>query len=421
MAATVRFTDKAIPFGERSGTAPSLKLLVMTEFPPNAAGGGPAVVRQMLKPWPVEQLSWWSCFPEADQRFGQNVRGLYCARIPSKLYPRRKLVAAKSALLATAWTRYAAAHLRKTLGTARPDVVWVIPHNWSIPPMAKALIDGTHQYHITVQDYVDVHGNPQAFGRKRCARMAALADELYARALTRDATSHSMIADLRARTGRDAAQMLHAGLEPADFDFLEHKAPRHSSVVRIAYAGTIVVEDVFELFVSAVEGLRGALPKPVELHLFGAHTCAGRPWFRHDWMTEHGNLPEPELLARLRGCDWGFAPMSLTDDDPRYNRFSFPTKFITYLAAGLPIITIGHPESSVTKMAAQYDVGLSTSTMTVAALSAQIKSALGVPSPWERHCEGIRRCARVEFDVVRMRQTLYACFSKCAERYEERT
>ena len=281
--------------------------------------------------------------------------------------------------------------------------------------MANTLIGGDHKYHATVQDYVDVHDNPQSFCRERCARMAAMADELYSHAATRDATSHPMIADLRARTGKDAAQMLHAGLEPADFDFLGSKATRKSSAIRIAYAGTILVEDVFALFVSAVETIRGDLPKPMELHLFGAHPYAGRPWYRRDWMVEHGNLPEPELLARLRQCDWGFAPMSLTDDDPRYNRFSFPTKFITYLAAGLPIITIGHPDSSVTRMAAQYDVGFNTGAITAAALAARLISALGAPSPWERYREGIRRCAQVEFDAVRMRQTLYACFSKCAE------
>ncbi len=50
--------------------------------------------------------------------------------------------------------------------------------------------------------------------------------------------------------------------------------------------------------------------------------------------------------------------MALDDDDPRYNRFSFPTKFINYLAAGLPVITLGHPESSVVRMASEYQVGL---------------------------------------------------------------
>ncbi len=368
----------------------------------------------MLKDWPVEDLFWWSCLPDPNQRFGQKVREARAATIPARLYPNRRLGGLKSSFLENLWSPFATAHLRKMLREVAPDAVWVIPHNWSILPIANAMAVVPNRIHVTVQDYVDVHCNPRRFGAERCRRMAAMADELYGHAATRDATSHPMIADLRARTGKDAAQMLHAGLEPADFNYLERKTPRTSTAMRIAYAGTILVEDVFELFVSAVESIRGALAKPVELHLFGAHTYAGRPWFRSNWMVEHGNLPEPELLAKLRECDWGFAPMALTDNDPRYNRFSFPTKFITYLAAGLSLITLGHPESAVMKMAAQYDAGLCTFAPAREALGEQLKTALNAPSPWERHRKEILRCSHVEFDAARMRQALYACFSKCA-------
>jgi glycosyltransferase involved in cell wall biosynthesis len=267
---------------------------------------------------------------------------------------------------------------------------------------------------VTVQDYADVHDNPRRFGSDRCRRMAAMADRLYAGAATRDATSHPMIADLLARTGAAAAQMLHAGLEAADFEYLAKKNRRPADTIRIGYAGTILVEDVFEAFVSALENVRHTLTKRVELHLFGSHTYAGRRWFNREWMVENGNLTEPELLARLRDCDWAFAPMALTDDDPRYNRFSFPTKFITYLSAGLPVITLGHPESSVMKMAARYDVGLTASTGDAGTLNEQLSAALKDPSPWDRHGKEILRCARAEFDAERMRRTLYDCFQKCA-------
>ena len=267
---------------------------------------------------------------------------------------------------------------------------------------------------MTVQDYVDVHDNPRCYGFDRCRRMAVMADRLYAAATTCDATSHPMIADLRARTGADAAQMLHAGLEAEDFEYLAQKDGRTADVIRIGYAGTILVEEVFELFVSALESVRRTLPRRVELRLFGAHTYAGRRWFNREWMVENGNLREPELLAKLRECDWAFAPMALTDDDPRYNRFSFPTKFITYLSAGLPVITLGHPESSVMKMAARYNVGLTASTGDSNTLSEQLRTALNDPSPWNRHEKEIVRCTRTEFDAERMRRILYDCFAMCA-------
>lgn len=367
-------------------------------------------MRQMLKGWPPEDLCWWSCLPETDSRFGQKVSRHFCAAIPPKLYPLRRFTAARSAWLDTFWVPWATRHLARTLRAWQPGAIWVIPHNWSIPPLARTLPGGHHRFHVTVQDYVDVHTNPARFGRDRCARFAAMADRLYTSAATRDATSHPMIADLRARTGCDAAQMLHAGLEPEDFAFLERKVPKPSRVIRIAYAGTILVEDVFALFVAAIDRCRERLGRAVELHLFGAHSYAGRTWWHPGWMFEHGNLAESELLAKVRDCDWAFAPMALADTDRRYNRFSFPTKFISYLAAGLPIIALGHPDSSVMQMAAQYEVGFRSTASEVETLSAGLASALALESPWERYGKEIIRCAETEFNAGRMRRTLFSCF-----------
>ncbi len=392
-----------------------MKLLVATEFSPNASGGGPAVVRQMIRDWPVGELFWWSCFAEQNALFGQRVARVFAANLPAKLYPRRRWCHVKSFFLDHAWSPQAAAHLRRTLKEVTPDAIWVIPHNWSIPPLARVLLFRRERYHLTIQDYVDVHGQQQKFGIGRCRRMMTMADQLYAAATTRDATSHPMIEDLRARTGQDAAQMLHAGLERQDFDFLATRAPRNADTIRIGYAGTILAEDAFERFVSAVRKIQNRLPKRIELHLFGSHSYAGRSWFDTSWMSEHGNLPEAALLARLRNCDWGFSPMALTDDDPRYNRFSFPTKFITYLAAGLPVITLGDRDSSVMKLAAQYSVGLCSDALEPDALAAQLQTALADPAPWRRYGQEIIRCASVEFDADRMRRKLYECFAECAQ------
>jgi hypothetical protein len=393
-----------------------VKLLLIAEFSPNASGGGPAVVRQMLREWPTDNLFWWSCLPERDVRFEQKVARGFCAGIPRKLIPQQRFTGIKSALLGSFWAPYATAHLARTIRDVQPDAVWVIPHNWSIVPAASAVPKSRAGFHATIQDYVDVHGQTRKFGRARCRKMAAAADCLYSRATTRDATSHPMIADLRERTGAVAAQMLHAGLEREDFEFLTHAESRAGAEsIRIAYAGTILVPAEFALFVSALDRLRAQLAVPVSLEFFGSHSYAGEAWFNAAWMCEHGNLPEPQLLAALRECDWGFAPMSLTDDDPRYNRFSFPTKFITYLAAGLPVITLGHPESSVMQMAVQYRVGLATSCASAETLAIELAGALSVPDASHRYREEIFRCAQTEFDATKMRTVLYGCLKACAE------
>lgn len=394
-----------------------MKLLVATEFPPNASGGGPAVVRQMLKDWPAENLFWWSCLPETNCRFGQRVREHRCAAIPAKLYPQRKFTTLKSALLENVWSPGAANHLRRTLCELRPDAVWVIPHNWSIPPLHAAVTGTKSPCHVSLHDYVDVHDNPRRFGAARCARLARQADALYAGAATADAISQEMADDLQQRTGKAAAAIIRFGVESAELDALAATASTAPlNEIRIAYAGSILVEQEFALFVAALRRLREVNRRPIRLRFFGANAFAAAPWFDPAWMSVIGNLPEAELRAELRQCHWGFSPMALADADPRYNRFSFPTKFIAYLAAGLPVITLGHPESSVMKMAARYDVGCSTSAADVATLAAQLQSALAVAAPAERHGPEIIRCARVEFDAAAMRGKLYECFRQAAAR-----
>ncbi|MHA3771964.1 hypothetical protein ACXR0O_10550 [Verrucomicrobiota bacterium sgz303538] len=391
-----------------------MKLLVASEFAPNAPGGGPAVVRQMLKGWPAQDLTWWSCVPETDRRFGLNVAEHEVMRIPGKLRPFRRFTQAKAWLLETFWAPQAAKHLSKTLAELQPDVAWVIPHDWSIPPLATVLPEGPVGFHVTVQDYVDVHGHTGKFGVERCLRMAADADRLYAAAVTRDATSHPMISDLRKRTGAAATQMLHAGLEEEDFSWLEEKSAADLPEIRIAHAGTILVEEVFALFVEALKRIRKSLRNTIRLDFFGAHSYVSRPWYDREWMIEHGNLPERELIQELRKCTWGFSPMALTDEDPRYNRFSFPTKFITYLAAGLPVLVVGHPESSVVRMASQYTVGMLETGREPEALEAKLREVLSQSSPWEAYRTEILRCTRNEFDAQRMRAKLHTCFAECA-------
>jgi hypothetical protein len=390
-----------------------MKLLVATEFSPDAPGGGPAVIRQMLQGFPGE-LHWWSCRPAggAAADWKLPVASFRCCP-PGKLMPERKVPQAKAWLMEHLWAPRATRHLRSALAQLQPGCVWAIPHDWSILPLCGALLPKTGKsppFHVTLQDYPDAHGHALRWGEARTTRLVRLQQELYARARSRDATSLPMLEDLETQTGAKGSQMLHQGLEPEDFAFLQNSTPQapRSRPIRIAYAGTILVEPEFAWFAGQLEQLR-ASGLDLRLELWGAHSYAHRSWFRPEWMREHGNLPERRLLEALRECDWGFIPMGFEDADPRYNRFSFPTKFITYLAAGLPIITLGHPDSSVMKMAEAYEVGfgIRDSGFRIQELAAE----LGNPEAKARFRPEILRCARTEFDAEKMRFRLWECLA----------
>ena len=201
--------------------------------------------------------------------------------------------------------------------------------------------------------------------------------------------------------------MIHQGLEPEDFAFLRgDPAPHPRGKVRIAYAGTVLVEHETELFVEMLRRIR-ANGRDLSLEFWSAHTYKGRPWFHPDWMIEHGHKPHDALVADLRKCRWGFIPMALDDGDPRYNRFSFPTKFITYLAAGLPVISMGHPSSSIMKMAQDYEVGVSLSTGDLKDMEMRLDAAFD--GDQLRHQSALCQCAHDHFDAARMRGILWAC------------
>ena len=391
------------------------RLLVATEFAPNASGGGAAVVRQMLKDWPADKLFWWSCFPETDRRFGQSVSRHYVTPIPRGWYPNQRWCGPKSWILENVWSPWATSRFRRVLREVSPDVVWAIPHGWSIPPVAGALVKSGRDFHVSMHDYMNIESYAARYGVERSERLAAAQIRLYGAAKSHDAICREMAEDLNRQTGRQDISITRMGLEEEDFAYLElPPAPTHVSI-RIAYAGSIQVQDEFALLVAALTQIKSRLARPLSLDLFGDHSNRSRPWFDASWMVEHGNLPVPQLMAALRQCDWGFSPMALTDHDPRYNRFSLPTKFVSYLAAGLPVIALGHRESSVVKMATAYEVGLGLEDGDVDRLAERLLTALSTEDSRLKFRPGIRNCAGREFDARQMRGRLHDCFRQIGQ------
>jgi hypothetical protein len=386
------------------------KLLVVTEFSPNALGGGPSVVRQMLKGWPTERLLWWSCLPDPEpNEFKVNAH--LTATIPRKLYPHSRLVRPKVWLLDHFWSKWATSHLKVAIKQHQPDVVWVIPHQWSILPLAAALPTTKQHYHISVHDY-PVHHAEGKVGLRMTMRLASLLDDLYRQAASRDVICQQMASDLQHRTGRGADEILNAGVEPEDFVYLEGKRSINRNTIKIAHAGTITAEADFTRFVESLARVRNRLQAAIELHFFGAHSYRGRPWFAADWMIEHGNVSDETFRAELRNCDWGLSPMELTNENPRYNRFSLPSKTVRYLAAGLPIITVGHKDSTIVQLARRYSFGVTIQSVDSKRMDELLLEAFREENVWRHYRDEILRCARKEFDAVQMRTRLHSALGR---------
>ncbi len=132
-------------------------------------------------------------------------------------------------------------------------------------------------------------------------------------------------------------------------------------------------------------------------------------------MVEHGNLPESEFEKLLRMCHWGVSVMDINDDHPLYNRYSLPSKTVRYLAAGLPIISVGHHDSTIIHFGRRYRVGMVLDDNSIPDSDQYLQAELAETNPYRRYKQEILRAARERFDAANMRNTLFQQFMALAD------
>jgi glycosyltransferase involved in cell wall biosynthesis len=258
----------------------------------------------------------------------------------------------------------------------------------------------------------DIGNKVRMLGASLAKKHLRMAGELYAGASSRCVINGPMALELERTTGVKADLVERCAVEPEALDKLRASPPAAPApgAIRIGYAGTIIAEDAFILFVEALQKIRGELPAPVEIHIFGSQRYGDRRWFDPSLIIEHGFVPDAELDRLYGECNWGLAMMQMHDDDPRYNRFSFPCKFTMALASGLPLICLGHPQSGLMELALRYRLGIMiTEPDAGKAASVLLKELPRSDRLGEYHSE-IARCAENDFNAEMNRRRLYELF-----------
>jgi glycosyltransferase involved in cell wall biosynthesis len=393
-----------------------MKLLVATDFNPGSTGGGPTVVRQMLKGFRNKgnKVFWWSCrsLNPNDEVF--SVDGYASAPIHPKLMPAKRATRLKAFILYYLWIHYASYSLNKTIKLFKPDCIWAIPHDWSILPIYNSLVKKTglkSPFHTTIQDYPDVHGNVSRWGVSISKDIVKKQLAIYGKANSNDATSHPMLDDLFSLTGRKGFQMIHEGLEKNDFERINILKKRDNQIVRLAFVGTILTEPEFEIFIAGLR-LAGSQDSKLSLEFWSGFSYKSKSWFDSRWMKEHGNVNRDTMVAQISACDWGVITMPFDNDMLRYSKYSFPTKFISYLAAGIPPIILGRKDSAVMKMADQFDLGLRLVSRDACSIAAKLQDEIWQRNSNEFYHKKILECAHKYFDANFMRNNLWSCFGE---------
>ncbi len=388
------------------------KLLLTAVFPPGAPGGDWVLIKHLLRHFNWNRLCWWSMFGKISDHTTLGNRAV-SFDAPGRLMPMRRLRTLKGLIFEALIVPLAARHLRRFIQREKPDVLWLISFGWSIPVLYRVVPRLGIPWHISIHDMPDHAGMAGVLGAKRAARFVRMQEVLYQKAASRNVVCEGLGVEMERTTGVAADFALRCSVEPEAMAALAAR-PLPSAlpaVIRIAYAGTIIAEEAFALFVAALQAIREQLPRPVEIHLFSAHSYKDRSWFDPSLIVDHGLLSHADLQKPYGECTWGLAIMQMHDNDPRYNRMSFPCKFTQTLAAGLPLICLGHPESSLMHMARQYRLGLVFDREDVPQLAEMLLRGLPDLSRFSEYRREILRCTESEFSAERFRDNLFRAFN----------
>jgi len=368
------------------------------------------LIRQLLLGYPTEKLHWWHCretplYEKPDLR----AASVYSFCMPEKLVPHVRLTAVKSSILEFLWAPLAARHLERTIAEVRPDLVWVLLYGWTIPVVERTRWPAGTRLHASLCDFPDHNGLKRTWGEARCRRFVNTAIRLVGQAESCSGGGHGIVAEMHLRTGRKDGLVVHSGFEPQHLEALENTPvdQEPDGVIRLAYAGTIISEAGFLQMLDALKRIRLQVSQKVVLEFFGGRNYRSRAWFDPDWMMEHGRYTDEELVAALRRCAWGIVVMDPAGEDLQYSRFSFPNKVGTYLSAGVPVLGLGHPTSSLAHIMQRHRLGRFTSATAPMEQEEFLLDSLRIFSPRTVFRDDILRCARTEFNAADMRARLW--------------
>jgi hypothetical protein len=236
-----------------------------------------------------------------------------------------------------------------------------------VPLVARALIDRVPVPYATMEwdvldDAYERLGLTRALQGRAIGRLAAL----RAGAAARGVASEGMAAFYRRAWNLDALVLRQPVTPTARHD---RRGPGAAFV--IAVCGNVYAGVEFRALLAGLDRLGWSVGgRPVVLRVIGEVAPEMGPL--PDQVTVTGWLPYAESLARLGDADLGYCPYWF---DPAYRRIvstSFPSKLISYLSCGVPVLYHGPREGTPAAFLARYPAGFSVHSLDASAMAAAI-------------------------------------------------
>ena len=314
--------------------SPGRPLILITDYPPDAQGGGAVILRSLLGPEDRRDVLWLSPSPSSDApatlRSGSSGRGRRSLGLDQTIYAK----ALADEVLAIARGRDARGF-------------WVVLHGSGVAIASRLAKAGTLPIHATVHDD-PAYAN--ALRSRRYLPLVPLIARDFARAI-RGATSVDVIGQgmadhYRRKYGVDS-KIVHRALPgPVEAGPTYDKA-RHG--LRVGVLGSTYSYGQLPILARAVESAARTLGVPGRVLVVGrshGERLKGEVGDRVE-VEVLGHIEEAEAVPRLHDCfalylNYPFGPL-----DAALRRLSFPTKLGTYALAARPILIHAPGDSSV--------------------------------------------------------------------------
>lgn len=376
--------------------SPEHPLILLTDYPPDVAGGGAVILRDLLGPEERERVIWASLTPS--QSTVLNSHGLQSGSAGSA--GNRSIV-----LDSTVHARALTNEVEQLVRDRHARAVWIVMHNAAVPISARLTERKSVPIHLTV------HDDPafaNALRSRRYLAMVPLLARDFARSLRR-ATSIDVICEAMRkryaeRYGVDSV-IVHRGLSgpigpsplcPAD-------------VLRVGVLGSTYAYDQLPILGRAVHSAAQNLGVPGEIVVIGK-SYGERLRVEMRGLIDvkvTGHVEESSAISLLQSCFILYLNYPFGWRDRVLRQTSFPTKLSTYIQASRPLLLHLPSDSSVVPLIGPDRFATPWHSLNEAEGAAALTSLWHHPAShesWHANAEDVRTRY---YDRVKNRQILF--------------
>ena len=221
-------------------------------------------------------------------------------------------------------------------------------------------------------------------------RLSRAATALREGAATRGVASEGMVSMYEERWGLDST-VLRQTIVPG----AKSESPAKDAFV-IGLCGTMIVPDEFRAFLAALDLLDWNVDgRPIEFLWIGEPRPDQREL--HPRIRSTGWVPHARSLELLSGVDLGYSGLWFATERRPWVESSFPSKIISYLSAGVPVLYHGPAYGTPAKFMKAFRVGFGCHVLEPQAIAELVAGIVREPASLSAARDEATRAVRTEF------------------------